>query len=137
MVVTTWMILRRSSTLQEFVDTFKETVLPLGNTLLALGEGSLCFTVQAQTTLALEELWKTYQDGTLQRKLQEFLITEEIKRLVGSEVKLTVTIDEQEYKNAGWDLIVSETQGNSSYNPLHIFSRAIYWSHQVMLPSLN
>ena len=126
MVVTTWMILRRSSSLQEFVSTFNEAVLPLGSTLRAISEGSLCFTVQAETTLALEALWKTYQDGTLQRKLQDFLITEEIKQLVGSEVKLTVKIDEEEYKTAGWDLITTETQGNSSYNPLHIFLRAIY-----------
>ena len=113
-VVTTWMILRRSSSLQEFVNTFTEAVLPLGNTLRAISEGSLCFTVQAETTLALEALWKTYQDGTLQRKLQDFLITEEIKQLVGSEVKLTVKIDEQEYETAAWDLITTEAQGNSS-----------------------
>ena len=112
--VTTWMILRRSSSLQEFVNNFSGAVLPLGNTLRALSEGSLCFTVQAQTTLALEALWKTYQDGTLQRKLQDFLITEEIKQLVGSEVKLTVKIDEQEYETAAWDLITTEAQGNSS-----------------------
>ena len=121
MAVTTWMILRRSSTLQDFVNTFTNTVLPLGNILRAISEGSLCFTVQAQTTLALEALWKTYQDGTLQRKLQEFLITEEIKQLVGSEIILTVKIDDQEYKTAGRDLKVKETQGNSSYNPLYIF----------------
>ena len=111
MVVTTWMILRRSSSLQEFVNAFTETVLPLGNTLRAISEGSLCFTVQAQTTLALQALWKTYQDGTLQRKLQEFLVTEEIRQLADSEVILTVKIDEQEYNDAFSDLIKIETQG--------------------------
>lgn len=136
-VVTTWMILRRSSSLQEFVNTFTEAVLPLGNTLRAISEGSLCFTVQAQTTSALEALWKAYQDGTLQRNLQEFLITEEIKQLVGSDVKLTVKIDEQEHDNAVWDLITTETQGNCSHNALHIFSRAIYRSQQVMLPAFS
>jgi len=109
-VVTTWMILRRSSNLQEFVKTFTEAVLPLGNTLRAISQGSLCFSVQAQTTSALEALWKEYQDGTLQRNLQEFLITEEIKQLVGSEVKLTVKIDEKEHDNAVRDLITAETQ---------------------------
>ena len=136
-VVTTWMILRRSSSLQEFVNTFTEAVLPLGNTLRAISEGSLCFIVQAQTTSALEALWKAYKDGTLQRNLQEFLITEEIEQLVGSEVKLTVTIDEQEHNNAVWDLIITETQGNSSYSPLHIFSLAIFWSQQVLLLSCS
>ena len=122
MVVTTWMILRRSSSLQEFVHTFTEAVLPLGNSLRAITEGSLCFTVQAQNTSALEALWKTYQDETLQRNLQEFLVTEEIKQLVGSEVSLTVKIDEQEYKDAVCDL----EAGNFHYNPLYIFSHAIY-----------
>ena len=116
MVVTTWMILRRSSNLQEFVNTFTEAVLPLGNTLRAISEGSLCFTIQAQTTLALYALWKTYQDGTLQRNLQEFLVTEEIKQLVDSEVMLTVRIDEQEYSDAALDLILTERKGNSCYN---------------------
>ena len=129
MVVTTWMILRRSSSLQEFVNTFTEAVLPLGNTLRAISEGSLCFTVQAQITSALEGLWKTYRDGTLQRNLQEFLINDEIKQLVDSEVMLTVKIDEQEYTDAASDLIMTDTQGNSCYN---IFSHA-----QVMLTSQN
>ena len=130
--VTTWMILRRSSNLEEFVNTFTEAVLPLGNTLRAISEGSLCFSVQAETPSALEALWKRYQDGTLQRSLQEFLITEEIKQLEDSEVMLTVEIDEQEYNNAVKDLTATETQGNSSYNPFNIFSYAIYWFKQVM-----
>jgi len=130
------MVLRKSSSLQEFVTTFTEAVLPLGNTLRAISEGSLCFTVQAETTSALEALWKTYQDGTLQRNLKEFLVTEEIKQLVGSEVSLTVKIDEQEYEDVVRDLQTSEAQGNS-YHPLNVFWHAIYRSEQVILPSLN
>jgi len=133
-VVTTGMVLLKSSSLQEFVTTFKETVLPLGIALRAISEGSLCFTVQAQTSSALEALWKTYQDGTLQKNLEEFLVTEEIKQLVGSEVTLTVEMDEQEYDDALWDLVKNEAQGNNCYHPLNIFSRAIYRSEQVMLP---
>ena len=119
MVVTTWMILRRSSNLEEFVNTFTEAVLPLGNTLRAISEGSLSFTVQAQSTSALDALWKSYQDGTLQRNLQEFLITEEIKQLVDSEVMLTVKMDEEKYKDAACDLKMAEAaqgHGNSCYN---------------------
>ena len=130
--VTTWMVLRKSSSLQEFVTTFTEAVLPLGNTLRAISEGSLCFTVQAQTSSALEELWKTCQDGTLQRNLQEFLVTEEFKQLVGSEVTLTVKIDKQEYNDVLWDLVENEAQGNNCYHPLNIFSHAIHRSEQVM-----
>ena len=107
--VTTWMVLRRSSNLEEFVNTFTEAVLPLGNTLLAISEGSLCFSVLAVTSSAHEALWKRYLDGTLQKNLQEFLITEDIKQLVGSEVMLTVEIDEEEYYDAVWKLTTAET----------------------------
>ena len=111
--VTTWMILRRSSNLEEFVNAFTEAVLPLGNTLRAISEGSACFTIQAENRSALEALWERYQNGTLQKDLQEFLVTEDVKQLAnGEEVMLTVEIDEQEYENACLDLKVTETQGN-------------------------
>ncbi|KAJ7369888.1 hypothetical protein OS493_035781, partial [Desmophyllum pertusum] len=107
--VTTWMILRRSSNLKEFVSTFTETVLPAANTLRAISEGSLCFTVQAENSSALEALWESYQNGTFERNLQEFLVTEEIKQLADGDVMVTVQIDEQEYKNAIFDLIITES----------------------------
>ncbi|XP_078359472.1 protein meiotic P26-like [Oculina patagonica] len=110
-VVTTWMILRRSSNLEEFVNAFTEAILPLGNTLRAISEGSVCFTIQAENRSALQALWERYQNGTLQKNLQEFLVTEDVKQLAnGEEVILTVEIDEQEYKNACLDLKVAETQ---------------------------
>ena len=112
-VVTTWMILKRSSNLHEFVNAFTEAVLPLGNTLRAISEGSVCFTIQAENRSALEALWERYQNGTLQKDLQEFLVTEEIKQLTKSEeVTVGVEIDEQEYKKAFLELTVAEIQGN-------------------------
>ena len=111
MAVTTGMLLRRSSTIQEFASGL-ETVLPAYNTVRAIFDGSLCFTVQAENSSALEALWERYQDGTLQRNLQEFLVTEEIKQLADGDVMVTVQIDEQEYKNAIFDLMITETQGN-------------------------
>ena len=112
-VVTTWMILRRSSSLQEFVNAFTEAVLPLGNTLRAISEGSVCFTIQAENRSALEALWERYQNGALQRDLQEFLVTAEIKQLAnGEEVMVTVEISDQEYNNACLDLMITEIQGN-------------------------
>ena len=44
--------------------------------------------------------------------MQEFLVTEEIKQFAGGEVTLTVHIDEEEYRNAKLDLLISETDGN-------------------------
>ena len=124
-VVTTCMVLRRSNSLETFVNAFKEAVLPFGNFLRALSEGSIRFTVQAENVSALDALWQSYQDETLQKKLQEFLVTEEIKQLAGSEVMLTVHIDEDEYRNAMWDLMISETEGNYTFNgpaTIHDFS---------------
>ena len=114
-IVTTWMILRRSTNLEEFVSSFTEAVLPAANTLRAISEGSICFTIQAENSSALEALWKQYQDGVLRDKLQEFLVTDEIKQLAGGEeVTLEVHIDKQDYHNACFDLMTTETRGNSS-----------------------
>ena len=115
-VVTTWMVLRRSNSLEAFVSAFKEAVLPFGNCLRAISEGSIRFTLQAENFSALHALWRSYQDETLQKDLQEFLVTEEIKQLAGSEVTLTVHIDKDQYKNALWDLLVAEREGNFTFN---------------------
>ena len=100
--------------MEAFVNAFKEAVLPIGTFLRALSEGSTRFTIQAETISALDELWRSYQDETLQKNLQEFLVTEEIKQLAGGEVSLTVHIDEDEYSNAVLELMVPETEGNFS-----------------------
>ena len=102
--------------MQEFVNTFKEALLPLGNCLRAISEGSIRFTLQAENISALDALWQSYRDNTLQTNLQEFLVTEEIKQLAGGEVTLTVHIDEDEYRNARLDLMILETGGNYSLN---------------------
>ena len=107
-------ILRQGSraSLKEFVDAFKEAVLPAATELRAISESSVCFTVQAENTAALKELWKRYQDGTLQSNLQEFLVTDDIKQLAdGEEVTLTVHVDEQEFNDACFSFIVAEKQG--------------------------
>ena len=115
-VVTTWMVLRRSPSMEAFVNAFKEAVLPFGNCLRAISEGSIQFTLQAENISALDALWQSYQDATLQKNLQEFLVTEEIKQLAGGEVTLTVYIDEDEYRNAIFDLMISGKEGNYTWN---------------------
>ena len=111
-VVTTWMVLRRSPSMEAFVNAFKEAVLPFGNCLRAISEGSIRFSLQAENISALDALWQSYQDATLQKNLQKFLVTEEIKQLAGGEVTLTVYIDEDEYRNAIFDLMISGKEGN-------------------------
>ena len=110
-VGTIWKILSETNSLEEFANAFKEVVLPFGNWLLAISEGSIRFTVQAENISALEALWQSYQGETLQTNMQKFLVTEEIKLQAGGEVTLTVHIDEKEYRNAMWDFIRSETEG--------------------------
>ena len=100
-MVGTGLILRRCSSLEEFAEAFTVAVLPAANVLRAISEGSVCFTVQAENEPALEALWERYQDGTLQRDLQNFLVTDLIRqRADGEEVMLTVYIDEKEFRNA-------------------------------------
>ncbi|KAJ7377979.1 CCR4-NOT transcription complex subunit 6-like [Desmophyllum pertusum] len=87
-------------------------VLVASSKLVEISEGSLCFTVQADTPSALKELWDIYKNGALQNRLQEFLVTEEIKQLAsGEDIEVTVYMDEQEYKQAYLDLMLLENQG--------------------------
>ena len=77
---------------------FNKVVLVAYTKLVEISEGSLCFTVQAETPAALKELWNTYKDGTLQKRLQKFLVTDDIKQLTDAkDIELAVFIDEQEY----------------------------------------
>ena len=81
---------------------------------MELGEGSLSFTVQAEAVSALNELWSMYNDGTLKNRLQEFLVTEEVKQLAsGEDVEVTVFIDQQEYKEAYLNLMLLQNQGKT------------------------
>ena len=113
LLVGTGLILRRCSSLEEFVEAFRVATLPAANALRAISEGSVCFTVQAENRSALEALWERYRNGTLQKDLQEFLVTDEIIQLAadGEEVIVTVYIDEQEFRNALGDLTNIEQQG--------------------------
>jgi len=113
LVVGTGLILRKCSSLEQFVQAFTVATLPAANALRAISEGSVCFTVQAENRSALEALWQQYRDGTLQRDLQEFLETDEIRHLAdGEEALVSVYIDEQELKNAFEDLPIVKEQGN-------------------------
>ena len=77
-----------------------------------MSESSLCLTVQAENKQALKALWERYQDGTLQRNLQEFLVTDGIRQLAGGEeVILSAYIDEQDYNNAWLSILIAEQQG--------------------------
>ena len=98
---------RGDNDIQQFANLFNEAILPAANSLRAIGNGSLCFTVQAEDRAALQLLWEQYQNNTLQKKLQDFLVTEEIKQLAdGEDVIVTVHIDEHEYQDACLDFVM-------------------------------
>ena len=87
-------------------------ILPLANKVTAIMPGSVCFAVQAENRMSLMALWEQYQDGTLQRELQTFLVTEDIRQLAdGEEVFLSVNIDEQDFKDALLRFIIAEREG--------------------------
>lgn len=93
--------------IQQFTTAFDKVVLPAATKLCAITDGSLCFTVQAESREALMALREQYLDGSLQNSLQQFLVNEEIKQLTGGEeVILTVHIDEQEFNDAMLDLMM-------------------------------
>ena len=111
-LVGAWITLYNCRDKEEFSNAMNTVVLPPGNFLRATREGSIRFTIQAENVFALDALWQSYQDKTLQTKLQKFLVTEEIEKLTGGEVRLTVDIDEDEYRNARLDLMISGIEGN-------------------------
>ena len=106
-------VLGRCVTIDGFVRAFKDAILTGSTTVGAVTEGSVCFTVQAETSLALEDLHKRYSTGRLQRDLQEFLVTDEIRQLAdGEEVEVRVDINEKEFREAHDDLINVDQEGN-------------------------
>ena len=104
--------LRSCCSFEEYCDAFNKVVLPAFTKLVELSESSLCFTVLAETPSALKELWKIYYNEILKNRLQTFLVTEEVKQLAsGEEIEVTVSIDEQEYREAYLDLTFRKNQG--------------------------
>ena len=104
--------LRSCSSFEEYSDAFNKVVLPAFTRLVELSESSLCFTVLANTPSTLKELWDIYNNQTLKNRLQNFLVTEEIKQLAsGEEIEVTVYIDEKEYRAAYLDLMFQKNQG--------------------------
>ena len=106
-------ILANWESVGQFFRSFAERVLPPDTELADMGEGSVCFTVQANSLNGLTTLWNMYQDGTLKTRLYDFLVTEKVKLLAEAEekVELTATIEEEDYRRACIDLN-NEAKGN-------------------------
>ena len=71
------------------------------NKVLVVGchQGSLVVTVRCSSLKTLQLLWKDYHTGHLNEMAQKFLVTEDLLKALGLiEVKLTTTIEEEEYR---------------------------------------
>ena len=67
--------------------------------ILNVHTGSLILILECSSLQILDELWEDYCTGHLNKVAQKFLITDEILKEFGlAEVKLTTTINEEEYK---------------------------------------
>lgn len=67
--------------------------------ILDVKTGSLEVIVQCSSLEVLEELWEDYSTGHLNEMAQKLLVTERILKAFGlAEVKLTTTIQEEEYR---------------------------------------
>ena len=107
LVVNSAMALRKCKSLKDFQETFEKVILPSSNKLIESSNGSVRFTVESENLIALKKLWEMYKDGTLQSRLQEFLVTNEIKELAnGEDIEVTVFIDEHEYNEAYFNLFL-------------------------------
>ena len=112
-VVSTMEVLSRWSTFDQLVTAVNTCVLPAGTSLVNLTDGCVCLTVQAETLSALTTLWNLYQDGTLERRLYNFFVNDEVKERAGGEtIEVNVTIEGEEYDKARFELM-NKAQGKS------------------------
>lgn len=92
--------------------------------------GSLIITVECSSLEILDELWYDYYTGFLNKIAQKFLVTEEVlKELVLTEVKLTTTILEEEYRTCREHLLKRSGKFRSLY--LHVCCFSTLFSHKA------
>ena len=112
-IVSATEVLSGWSSYDQLVAAVQSCVLPAGTSLVQITDGCVRLTVQAESLSALTNLWKLYQDGTLQKRLYDFFVTEVRELAEGEDVEVNVTIDEGEYQKACIELIPG-VQGNSA-----------------------
>ena len=106
-IVSATEVLSGWSSYDQLVAAVQSCVLPAGTSLVQITDGCVCLTVQAESLWALTNLWKLYQDGTLQKRLYDFFVTDEMRKLAeGEDVEVNVTIEEEEeYQKACLELM--------------------------------
>ena len=98
------------------VAAFNSCALPAGVELIKMSKGCVCFTVKAESLSALKALWERYENGSLQKSLEDLLITDEINKMAeGKAVELRVNIDQDSYRNACLSLFTAEKEGRAGF----------------------
>ena len=112
LVVNSAMALRKCKSPKDFQETFEKVLSDSISKLTRISDGSVRFTVESENLIALKKLWEMYKDGTLQSRLQEFLVSDEIKKLAnGEDIEVRVFIDEHEYNKTYISLSLLHHQG--------------------------
>ena len=105
-IVSATEVLSGWSSYDQLVAAVQSCVLPAGTRLVQITDGCVCLTVQAESLSALTNLWRLYQDETLQKRLYDFFVTDEMRKLAGGEdVEVNVTIEGEEYQKACLELM--------------------------------
>ena len=105
-IVSATEVLSGWSSYDQLVAAVQSCVLPAGTTLVQITDGCVCLTVQAESLSALTNLWRLHQDGTLQKRLYDFFVTDEMRKLAeGEDVEVNVTIEGEEYQKACLELM--------------------------------
>ncbi|XP_031551975.1 uncharacterized protein LOC116289226 isoform X2 [Actinia tenebrosa] len=92
--------------------------LEFGARVVDIYEGSVVFVLKVSSISSLKRLWQSYKDGSLKAKLKKSLSEmEELKELSQEgEIDVEVTIDEEEYREVLWNLILLDVKGKSMKN---------------------
>ena len=97
----------------ESLKSIRDLLLPIGAKLIGIRESSVSFVVRITSSSSLKQLWGSYMDGSLRKNLKKAI--NEIKELQelanGEEIDITLTIDEHEYHDACWDLVLAKREG--------------------------
>ena len=121
-VGTAYILKRYINEPQTLVCLFASVVLPSGILVKYLCEGSVICVLEANDLQGLKELWQRYESGKLKDALEEILITEELRELsAGQEIKLTVELDENMYRDVCLELMVTKRKGTKFFHSISWF----------------
>ena len=123
LVGATYYILKHCQEHPGLIAAFNGCVMPTGTTIIGLSSGCVRFTIQAERLSALKSLWEMYENGSLQKCVEDHFVIDAIKKMaMGKKVQVEVSIDQKCYKKAYLDLLIEEQKGRPGFR----FNEMIY-----------